>query len=262
MSFEKLRTAYLRHSSRFYPDENSSKLKKIGCSFNRFFSQTTSENQEEDRTSNKFFIGLINELYLDESLSNKEKIFIFLEKAIMELEASLLPVVKIGFGDCIRARKCIYLANALVDFLNINEMDIRCGTIIDEYRERCYGKLISELKIKLDSMRESVTAFLNKRKENLHYCTEEVKLLKGLEKEGVEIDIPRAFICPISHKLMSDPVLCILNGETYERAYAHEMFFNTKKPDGQFLIENKALRIAIEDFCARTVKQNVAFMPQ
>ncbi|GFG40879.1 hypothetical protein Cfor_08909 [Coptotermes formosanus] len=50
---------------------------------------------------------------------------------------------------------------------------------------------------------------------------------KGIPEVPLDVDIPHEFLCPITHEIMHDPVLCS-DGFTYERAAINEWFLSGK----------------------------------
>ena len=78
--------------------------------------------------------------------------------------------------------------------------------------------------------------------------------------EAVETQIPKNFICPITHEVMQDPVI-LSDGTSYER-HAITQWFEagnntspmTRLPVNQTLIPNRALKNLIEEFLKNDYK--------
>jgi len=78
------------------------------------------------------------------------------------------------------------------------------------------------------------------------------ELERELEESG---NIPKAFLCPISLRIMKDPVMVVETGQTYERNQIEGWFeertidpLTSKQLKSRDLRENYALRSTIEDF--------------
>ena len=94
-----------------------------------------------------------------------------------------------------------------------------------------------------------------------------ILIVKQLELSGklnALPEIPEYFICPLSKKLMTNPVLCVINGFSYDRTWAEDLFFRRDpepKPE-HFLVENKNLARAIAHFCKELVEKNAELVGQ
>lgn len=92
---------------------------------------------------------------------------------------------------------------------------------------------------------------------NYTYTDEQQKLYKAINKLSLELKIPDEYLCPITHSVMIDPVICSDN-YTYERkditnaltisTNPTAMSPMTRQPNCQIIGENKIIKDQIKKF--------------
>lgn len=118
----------------------------------------------------------------------------------------------------------------------------------EEQKARETQKEIKDCKLKVDETEDS------------EFSTVKVD---DTEVDKYNSDVPYAFLCPISHEIMHEPVI-IETGQTYERVYIESWLTNNKtcpttgvELKSKTFIPNYSLKSAIEDWKKKNPVQTV-----
>lgn len=259
MVYVDLKNAYFTKYNKMVREKSASGWKRIGFFCCMFLGCDESKDNDAIHSDVTTFIDSIEE---DDSLVEEDKLFLLTEK---------LTHILVHHCDIEQPwilQRGHFIGNILLKFFEIKSDTVSSFRANFEHPAIDYVLVLQVLKRKLLQLKERVSQAVDQRLKQPDTNDESILLIKRIEINANDrIHIPSFLVCPLSKTMMTNPVLCTLDGNTYERKWIEDYLFYHPEQivvvhecsmhrSVSLLVENKNIKDAISAFCRNFKEEN------